>query len=55
MQIRTFSRAEAWPPMPAFFAELASRAAAEAGHQNFAPNVCLINRYAPGVNAQHGL
>ena len=38
-----------WPPMPACFAELAMRAAAEAGFEGFAPDACLINRYEPGA------
>ncbi len=38
-----------WPPMPACFAELALRAAAEAGFENFQPDACLINRYEPGA------
>lgn len=38
-----------WPPMPACFAELALRAAAEAGFQDFHPDACLINRYEPGA------
>jgi alkylated DNA repair protein (DNA oxidative demethylase) len=38
-----------WPPMPACFAELALRAAAEAGFENFRPDACLINRYEPGA------
>jgi alkylated DNA repair protein (DNA oxidative demethylase) len=33
-----------WPQMPACFAELALRAAAEAGFDNFRPDACLINR-----------
>lgn len=37
-----------WPAMPATFAELAARAAAEAGFAGFVPDACLINRYAPG-------
>lgn len=36
-----------WPPLPVAFAELAARAAAEAGFAGFAPDACLINRYAP--------
>lgn len=36
-----------WPPMPAMFASLAARAAAEAGFDRFAPDACLINRYEP--------
>jgi DNA oxidative demethylase len=42
-----FSRA--WPAMPDGFLELAWRAAAEAGFDNFAPNACLINHYEPGA------
>ncbi len=38
-----------WPPMPDAFADLASRAAARAGFDGFAPDACLINRYAPGA------
>ena len=38
-----------WPPMPACFAELAVRAAAEAGFDHFKPDACLINRYEPGA------
>jgi len=38
-----------WPPMPAIFADLAVRAATEAGFPNFSPNACLINQYEPGA------
>lgn len=38
-----------WPPLPTFFAQLAERAAAAAGFESFAPDVCLINRYEPGA------
>ena len=38
-----------WPAMPAVFAGLASRAAAEAGFRDFVPDACLINRYEPGT------
>ena len=38
-----------WPPMPACLADLALRAAAEAGFAGFTPDACLINRYAPGA------
>ena len=38
-----------WPAMPACFLALAQRAAAEAGFPDFAPDACLINRYAPGA------
>ena len=37
-----------WPAMPARLADLARRAAAEAGFPGFAPDACLINRYLPG-------
>jgi alkylated DNA repair protein (DNA oxidative demethylase) len=38
-----------WPPMPSSFRALAAEAAAEAGFEGFSPEVCLINRYAPGA------
>jgi DNA oxidative demethylase len=38
-----------WPPMPAAFLDLASRAAAEAGFPGYDPDACLINRYEPGA------
>jgi alkylated DNA repair protein (DNA oxidative demethylase) len=38
-----------WPPMPAVFLALASGAAARAGFPGFAPDACLVNRYAPGT------
>ena len=38
-----------WPPMPAVFRELAPHAAQRAGFPDFAPDVCLINRYEPGA------
>jgi alkylated DNA repair protein (DNA oxidative demethylase) len=38
-----------WPDMPVAFASLAADAAAQAGFENFAPDVCLINRYEPGT------
>jgi alkylated DNA repair protein (DNA oxidative demethylase) len=38
-----------WPAMPDLFLTLAARAAAAAGFPNFAPDVCLINRYEPGA------
>ena len=37
----------AWPAMPAAFLDLAVRAADAGGFEGFAPNSCLINRYAP--------
>ena len=42
-----------WPAMPKAFATLAADAAAEAGFPGFAPDACLINRYA--VRAGMGL
>lgn len=38
-----------WPAMPPSFRDLAQRAAAQAGFEGFAPDACLINRYAPGA------
>lgn len=38
-----------WPPLPASFASIAARAAAEAGFPAFRPDACLINHYAPGA------
>ncbi|MDL2197642.1 DNA oxidative demethylase AlkB [Halopseudomonas aestusnigri] len=38
-----------WPAMPALFAELAERAAQNAGFAHFAPEACLINRYETGA------
>ena len=38
-----------WPPMPPSFCRLAEQAAAQGGFPNFAPDVCLINRYEPGA------
>jgi len=38
-----------WSPMPAAFRQLAEEAAAAAGYPGFAPDACLINRYAPGA------
>lgn len=40
---------KAWPEMPAAFRKLAVEAAARAGFDGFAPDVCLINRYEPGT------
>jgi alkylated DNA repair protein (DNA oxidative demethylase) len=40
---------EAWPAMPPSFRALATDAAAEAGFNDFSPDACLINRYAPGA------
>jgi alkylated DNA repair protein (DNA oxidative demethylase) len=38
-----------WPPLPAVFAALARGAAEAAGFAHFAPDACLVNRYAPGA------
>jgi alkylated DNA repair protein (DNA oxidative demethylase) len=38
-----------WPEMPSVFRELAGRAAAAAGFDDFLPDACLINRYQPGA------
>jgi alkylated DNA repair protein (DNA oxidative demethylase) len=38
-----------WPSMPPVFADLAQRAAAEAGFDRFEPDACLVNRYQPGA------
>ena len=38
-----------WPAMPACFRDLAGRAAAQAGYDNFVPDACLVNAYAPGA------
>ncbi|HET7888957.1 MAG TPA: DNA oxidative demethylase AlkB [Bradyrhizobium sp.] len=38
-----------WPAMPSLLRELAGRAAESGGFSNFAPDVCLINRYVPGA------
>jgi alkylated DNA repair protein (DNA oxidative demethylase) len=38
-----------WPPIPASFLRLARNAADASGFPQFAPDACLINRYAPGA------
>ena len=38
-----------WPAMPDLLLRLAKEAAAQAGFPDFAPDVCLINRYEPGA------
>jgi alkylated DNA repair protein (DNA oxidative demethylase) len=38
-----------WPALPECLAQLAGRAAAQAGFAAFRPDVCLINRYQPGA------
>jgi len=39
----------AWPAMPSSFRRIAVAAAAAAGFDDYTPDVCLINRYAPGA------
>jgi alkylated DNA repair protein (DNA oxidative demethylase) len=41
--------AKPWPAMPPSFRDLAARAAVQAGFEAFAPDACLVNRYAPGA------
>ena len=38
-----------WPALPESFSTLARQAAEAAGFVGFAPDACLINRYAPGA------
>lgn len=38
-----------WPAMPEALLRLAGAAAREAGFDDYAPDACLINRYAPGT------
>lgn len=38
-----------WPPLPASFLRVATAAADAAGFSDYAPDVCLINRYVPGA------
>lgn len=38
-----------WPALPESFHALARDAAARAGYDGFAPDACLLNRYAPGA------
>jgi DNA oxidative demethylase len=38
-----------WPAMPRSFRALAGQAAAQLGFDRFAPDACLVNRYAPGA------
>ena len=40
---------QAWPAMPPALSRLAAEAAGEGGFKDFAPDVCLINRYEPGA------
>jgi alkylated DNA repair protein (DNA oxidative demethylase) len=41
--------AKPWPAMPVSFRALATQAAVQGGFEGFAPDACLINRYAPGA------
>jgi DNA oxidative demethylase len=41
--------AKPWPAMPPSFRTLAAQAAVQGGFEDFAPDACLINRYAPGA------
>jgi alkylated DNA repair protein (DNA oxidative demethylase) len=38
-----------WPVMPAFLSRLANDAASEAGFDDYAPDVCLVNLYEVGA------
>ncbi len=38
-----------WPPIPAAFLGLATRAATAGGYQGFVPDACLVNRYEAGT------
>lgn len=38
-----------WPPMPGALRDLALRAAAAGGFEDFRPDACLVNRYGPGA------
>jgi alkylated DNA repair protein (DNA oxidative demethylase) len=38
-----------WPAMPPVLRQLAEQAATAGGFDGFAPDACLINRYAPGA------
>jgi alkylated DNA repair protein (DNA oxidative demethylase) len=40
---------EPWPAMPDAFQDLALRAAAQLGFDDFRPEACLINHYSPGA------
>lgn len=40
---------EKWPAMPGAFLALATKAAMDAGYDDFIPNACLINKYGPGA------
>ena len=38
-----------WPAIPPAFLQLAANAAREAGFDDYVPDACLVNRYAPGT------
>ena len=38
-----------WPPLPASFQRLATRAADQGGFGGFVPDACLVNHYDPGA------
>jgi len=38
-----------WPAMPSVFLQLAQRAASHCGYDDFDPDACLVNFYAPGA------
>jgi alkylated DNA repair protein (DNA oxidative demethylase) len=38
-----------WPALPTAFTALAAEAASLAGYEDFRPDACLVNRYAPGA------
>ena len=40
---------QTWPPIPAPFLDLATRAAAAGFYPGFVPDACLVNRYEPGT------
>ena len=48
-EVRDPATGKPWPAMPGLFFRLAGKAAAAAGFAGFAPDCCLINRYAPGA------
>lgn len=40
---------KSWPLMPEIFLKIAKDAANQAGFDDFIPDACLVNRYAPGT------
>lgn len=52
-QIHPEHRGEPWPGIPPTVMEIARRAAREAGHAAYHPNVCLINYYEGGGDLGH--